>query len=311
MGYRERRRPAAALVVMIAAAAALAAAGPAARQAPPAASAPQTTPAPPAARPAAQGRGTAPVDRPGPNDKMVIDAAEADRGGALWKTECISCHGGDARGTSRGPNLVRSSLVLHDRYGSGLGPFLKEGHPMQSGRQSTALTEAQVVQLSYFLRQKLLDTLRGSPLFDVKNVLSGDPARGAAYFNGEGKCATCHSATGDLSGIGTRLTPVNIQQRFIFPNPGGRGRGRGAAASSERTAITTTVTPPGGPAVSGVRIEEDDFFVTLRDASGTVRTIRRTPGTTVTTTNPLQFHIDLLGGSRTRRCTTSSLTWRR
>jgi cytochrome c oxidase cbb3-type subunit 3 len=58
--------------------------------------------------------------------------------------------------------------------------------------------------------------------------------------------------------------------------------------------VTVTVTPPGGQAVTGTRIDADDFYVTLRDASGVIRTIKRTPGTTVTTNNPLQFHIDLL-----------------
>jgi cytochrome c oxidase cbb3-type subunit 3 len=241
-----------------------------------------------------QGRGVAPVDRPGPNDKMVVDPAEAEQGRTVWSAECVTCHGADARGGQGGPNLVRSAMVLHDRYGSGLGPFLKEGHPMHSGRPSAAITEAQVVQLSHFLRQRLTDTLRGSPLFDVKDVLTGDPKRGAAYFSGEGKCSTCHSATGDLARIGTRLTPVNIQQRTIFPFAGARGRGVASAAPASRTAITVTVTPPGGQAIAGTRIEEDDFFVTLRDASGVLRTIKRTPGTTVTTNDPLQFHIELL-----------------
>ena len=248
---------------------------------------------PPTGAPAPQGRGVAPPDRPGPNDKMVVDPAEVDKARAIWSAECVTCHGANARGGDGGPNLVRSPLVLHDRYGSGLGPFLKEGHPMQSGKPSSSLTDAQVVQLSHFLRQRLLDTLRGSPLFDVKNVLTGDAKAGAVYFNGEGTCATCHAATGDLAAIGTRLTPVNIQQRFIFPFGGGRGRG-GAAAPPSRTATTITVTPSGGTAVTGVRLEEDDFYVTLRESSGAVQTLKRTPGTTVTTTNPLQFHIDLL-----------------
>jgi mono/diheme cytochrome c family protein len=251
-----------------------------------------TAPTPAAGAPAAQGRGVAPPDRPGPNDKMVVDAAEADKGRAIWASECVTCHGANARGGDGGPNLVRSALVLHDRYGSGLGPFLKEGHAMQSGKPSATLTDSQIVQLSHFLRQRLMDTLRGSPLFDVKDILTGDPTNGAAYFNGEGKCSTCHSPTGDLAGIGKRLIPVNIQQRFIFPFGGGRGRGAGAAPV--RSAISITVTPPGGPAVTGTRVEEDDFFVTLRESSGALRTIKRTPGTTVTTTNPLQFHIDLL-----------------
>jgi cytochrome c oxidase cbb3-type subunit III len=249
---------------------------------------------PPTGAPAPQGRGVAPPDRPGPNDRMVVDPAEVDKARAIWSAECVTCHGANARGGDGGPNLVRSPLVLHDRYGSGLGPFLKEGHPMQSGKPSAALTDAQIVQLSHFLRQRLTDTLRGSPMFDVKNVLTGDPKAGEAYFNGEGKCATCHSATGDMGGIGTRLTPVNIQQRVIFPFAGGRGRGGAAAAPPARSAMTVTVTPPGGQAMTGVRLEQDDFYVTLRDSSGVQRTIKRTPGTTVVVNNPLQFHVDLL-----------------
>jgi mono/diheme cytochrome c family protein len=214
----------------------------------------------------------------------------------VWAAECITCHGADARGTDGGPNLVRSQLVLHDRYGNGLGPFLKEGHTLQSGKASASLTDDQVVQLSHFLRQRLTDTLRGSPLFDVKNILTGDPKAGAAYFAGEGQCTRCHSLTADLAGIGTRLTPVDIQQRFIFPAAGGRGRGRGGAAAAvpSRAAITVTVTPRGGEPITGTRIEEDDFHVTLRDASGALRTVKRTPGMTVTVKNPLQFHVDLL-----------------
>lgn len=293
---RDRVRTGALRAGMIAAAAwmtlSLAAAGQAPPQGPPAGA------APPAGPQGGRGRGVAPPDRPGPNDRMVVDPAEVDPGRRIWAAECASCHADNARGTSTGPNLVRSTIVLKDRYGSGLGPFLKEGHRMQSGRPSASLTEPQIVQLSHFLRQSVLDTLRASPLFDVKNVLTGDPKRGQAYFAGEGTCTTCHDPAKDLAGIGTRLTPVNIQQRFIFPGQSGRGRGAGAGAAAgatpSRTAITVTVTTPGGTAASGVLVEEDDFFVTLREPSGTVRTIRRVPGTKVAKTNPLQFHIDLL-----------------
>ena len=39
---------------------------------------------------------------------------------------------GRENGSEPGPSLV----VLRDRYGSELGPFLKKGHPMQSGTAS-------------------------------------------------------------------------------------------------------------------------------------------------------------------------------
>jgi cytochrome c oxidase cbb3-type subunit III len=230
----------------------------------------------------------------GPSDKPVVDPAAADRGRRTWAAECIDCHGTQARGTDKGPNLIRSVLVLRDRYGSQIGPFLKKGHTLQSGKPGASLTEEQIQDLAHFIRQRITDTLRGSPLFEVQNVLTGDPKAGAAFFNGEGKCNTCHSPTGNLAGIGAKYEPVDIQQRFLFPGAGrGGGRGRGAGTPSSN-AVRITVTPTNGTPVSGVLIQMDDFFVSLRAADGTQQTIRRVPGTKVEKQDPLAFHVQLL-----------------
>jgi hypothetical protein len=89
-----------------------------------------------------------------------------------------------------------------------------------------------------------------------------------------------------------------MQQRMLFPGGGGgRGRGRGApptSAAPDRNAVTVTITPASGAAISGVLVEESDFYITVRDAGGAIRTVRRTPGMNVAKTNPLQAHIDLL-----------------
>jgi cytochrome c oxidase cbb3-type subunit 3 len=230
----------------------------------------------------------------GPSDKPVVDPAAADRGRKVWASECIDCHGTQARGGDKGPNLVRSVIVLRDRYGSQIGPFLKKGHKLQSGTPSANLTDAQIQDLAHFLRQKVNDGLRGSPLFQVQNILTGDPKAGAAYFNGDGKCTTCHSPTGNLAGIGGRLEPVDIQQRFLFPATGRGGRGRGAPAGPNPNAVRVTVTPAGGAPVTGVLVQMDDFYVTLRDADGALQTIRRGPTVKVEKTDPLAFHNELL-----------------
>ena len=247
----------------------------------------------------AQGRGAqAPpiVPRPfvGPPDRPPVDPAAADRGRGLYAVECVTCHGPSARGTDTAPSLIRSITVLNDRYGSLLGPFLKKGHPLQSGKPSTALSDAQVVDLMHFLRQRINDTLRGSDVFDVKDILTGDPKAGEAYFTGDGKCTSCHSPTGDLAGIASRISaPVDVQQRMLFPSGRG-GRGAAAAAGPRRAAATVTVTPASGAAQSGTLIEEDDFHVAFRDASGAVRVVRKAPGITVVTVDPLQAHHELL-----------------
>jgi tetratricopeptide (TPR) repeat protein len=70
----------------------------------------------------------------------------------------------------------------------------------QSGKPASGLTDAQITDISHFLRKQLNDSLRGSPLFTVQDIRTGDARAGAAFFNGAGKCTACHSATGDLAG---------------------------------------------------------------------------------------------------------------
>ena len=262
------------------------------------------------APPAAGGRGgqgagrggAAPAPAPAVQQipsRPVVDTAAHDRGRAIWATECVDCHGTTARGSEKGPNIIRTRTVNFDRSsltpGSVLGPYLKAGHPTQSGKPSASFTTEETVALAHFVRQKVNDTMRGSALFTVGDILVGNKQAGQAYFNGDGKCATCHNATTrNLAGIGTRIpAPVDIQQRMLFPGGGGRGRGA-APAGPNPNAITATITPASGAALSGVLVEQSDFFVTLRLADGTIRVVRRAPGMKVVITNPLQAHIDLL-----------------
>jgi cytochrome c oxidase cbb3-type subunit III len=232
----------------------------------------------------------------GPADKPPVDPAAADRAKPVYAAECLTCHGTMARGTAKGSNLIRSLVVLRDRCGSELGPFLKGAHKAQSPTAAANLTAAQIFDLAHYLRQRVNDSLRGSPLFVSQNVLTGDPEAGLSYFEGEGKCTTCHSIKGDLAGIGRRLEPIDLQQRMLFPGAGRGGR-RGAPApggAPSRAAVTVTVTPPGQPAVSGVLVQMDDFNVALRDGSGTYRSFKRTAGLQIVKNDPLAFHHGLL-----------------
>ena len=65
----------------------------------------------------------------GPDDKPMVDPKASEAATPLYAANCLACHGADARGTPQGPNLVRSLVVLRDRYGSTLGPFLRASHP--------------------------------------------------------------------------------------------------------------------------------------------------------------------------------------
>jgi cytochrome c oxidase cbb3-type subunit 3 len=246
--------------------------------------------------PGDSGRGPGPLGA-GAADSHVVDDAGAERGKSVYIAECITCHGVKARGgnpnlptNQQGPDLIRSLVVLHDRYGKEIGPFLAKGHPLQSGRSS--LKPEEVADLAHFLHQKVYNTLRSGPELQIQNVLTGDPKAGATYFNGAGKCNTCHSPTGDLKGIGGRYDPPTIQSKFLFPRTVGFGR-RGAASTTEKP-VTVTVTQSNGQVVTGVLVALDDFNVSLRDSEGSYRSFKITESLKVVKHDPYAMHVALL-----------------
>ena len=235
----------------------------------------------------------------GSDDAHLVDGEAADRGKAVYVAECITCHGARARGgpdslppPQRGSDLVRSLVVLKDRYGATIGEFLKKGHPLQSGKASASLSGAQVIDLSHFLHLKVNDTLRSGPFSQVINVLTGDVTAGRIYFTGAGGCTKCHSVTGDLAGIGRRYEAPALQQKFLFPRS--FQVGRGGQVANHNQPVTLTVTASGSPAVSGTLVFMDDFHVSLRDAAGEYHTWTRSSAVKVDKTDPYAGHIQLL-----------------
>ena len=227
------------------------------------------------------------IDQAGASDKQVVDEESAVKGKALYIAQCVTCHGTRARGSERGPDLVRSLVVLHDRYGSEIGPFLAKGHP--SGQP--ALTQDQVADISNFLHQQVGDTLRTGPYNSVLNILVGDAREGKAYFNGPGKCSQCHSTTGDLAHIGSKYDPPVLQLKVVFPQTAAFGR---RASSNARKPVTVTVTTANGESVTGVLDEIDDFSVSLHDAAGRYLSFQRGPGVKVEKHDPYAGHVALL-----------------
>jgi cytochrome c oxidase cbb3-type subunit 3 len=230
----------------------------------------------------------------GPDDKPMVDPVASEAAKPLWTSSCLACHGADARGTPQGPNLVRSLVVLRDRYGSTLGPYLRTSHPpvplaakAPAPKLSPfeALNSREVLLLAHFLRDRINDTLRGAPMFKPGNILVGDPRAGADYFTGEGGCTQCHSPTGDLAGIGTRLEPINIQQRFLFPN---------SVRRADAKVPTVTITTESGQTMTGTLDRMDDFNVSFRDEAGNYQTVRRTARTRVVKNDPFAAHVALL-----------------
>ena len=225
----------------------------------------------------------------------VADTAAVDRGRELLERECGFCHGANARGGSGGPDLTRSVVVQTDEDGRQLGEFLAAGRP-DKGMPKFDLTRAQVSDVAAFLHSAIyLNSNRR--LYKILDIVVGDAKAGQSYFNGAGRCSTCHSPTGDLQGVGAKYEPAMLQGRLLLP----RGRERRAGGASvplyaEPTAIKAAVTLPSGETVSGGVVRLTDFEVTIYDAaSGRTRSFLRSGDMPkVVVTDPLQAHVDHL-----------------
>jgi len=252
----------------------------------------------------AQGRGgvaSFPAQQRDPADPAVVA-----RGRAVYDTDCRSCHGADLRGGEQGgSNLLRATPVLNDREGELIQQVLQASH---KGRIAPAgLGADDMKALAAYIHSILaLAPGQGAPPPGPArelNILVGDAAAGERYF--AAKCASCHSVTGDLRGIGARnLGPAQLQNLWIAGGAGrGGGRGgRGAAAPgpqappmTTRRETTVVVTLPGGQKYEGRLERIDDFMVTLTQADGTPRSFRRNGDVPkVDVRDPLEPHRNLL-----------------
>jgi mono/diheme cytochrome c family protein len=225
----------------------------------------------------------------GASDKSVVDPAKAALGKKTFVAHCSFCHGADAAGGEGGSDLIRSVVVMHDRYGEEIAKVVLPGRP-DKGMPPINLTQTQIEEISHFLHQRVAE--KASRNARPRDVLTGDAKAGQAYFNGAGKCNTCHSPAADLAGIGSKYEPLDLQQRFLFPRGGMGGPGRGGQV--ERNPTRVTVTAPSAQSVSGVLVRIDDFNVALRDAAGEYHSWRRTPALKVEVSDPFAAHNELL-----------------
>ena len=241
-----------------------------------------------AARPAAPilGAGQFPSRPPG-------DPARLARGKTAYMASCSYCHGEDARGGANGgTNLLRSEDMMRDRDGEVLTTFLKSS---TLNDHKFNFTPEQVADIAAFIHEFKINS-RDPGRMRPPTVVVGDAKAGQAYF--QSKCASCHSVTGDLKGIATRIDdPRNLQQTWLMPLILGPRFGGAPVASvgSKVPPVTVTVTLQNGEKVEGNLGRIDDFIVTLTQPDGTTRSIRREGDTPkVEVHDPLKPHKDLL-----------------
>jgi len=220
----------------------------------------------------AAGRGRAGGGSPDKFSQFIRPLASQDvllRGKTLYGANCAGCHADDMRGMiGKGSNLLRSPVAMDDQHGELIIANLAKHNP------PVTLVAADGVAASEYIHSVLATMgAQGSPpgrnpVGLQLNVLVGDAQAGKSYFDGH--CASCHSITGDMKGIGSKYDDPRQLQNAWVPGTGaaggrgGRGGGRGG---------TATVTLANGQKIEGSLVHEDDFLVILKLADGTRRSI--------------------------------------
>ena len=153
--------------------------------------------------------------RQGPSSHPPAHAARQSNAQQLFATTCAACHGLDAMGSDRAPNIITnpkvqklsatemSRVISGGVPGTGMPGFQRMGKP--------AITSL-VVYLKHLQGKN-----RSSPL-------PGDPGRGEVLFFGSAQCSTCHMAAGhggfiapDLTAYGAVHTAEQIKSAIASP----------------------------------------------------------------------------------------------
>ena len=186
-------------------------------------------------------------------------------------------------GGETGPDLTKSALVRDDASGDRIAAVIRDGRT-DKGMPAFHLAAPETTAVISFIRsqkEKAESKAAGARRsVDLADLQTGSADAGRQYFNGAGRCATCHSPAGDFAGIAGRLKGLELLQRMLYPSRGGgRHRRRDAAVGREAQ---------GGARLS--RRVHDRAHRRCRPLS-----IVAARSVTFTVDNPLDAHVEQLG----------------
>src|SRR5215469_10477022 len=144
------------------------------------------------------------------NARIQADAKQT------YERVCAACHGLDARGSERGPDIAsRQEVVL--KTDAELAQILANGKPAGGMPSFSSLGVAKLSAMVAYLR-----TLQGR---GKGLALPGDPERGRVLFFGKAKCSQCHSVAGqggffapDLATFDGKLVGNELRSKILSPD---------------------------------------------------------------------------------------------
>jgi len=178
------------------------------------------------------------------------------QGAALFQTHCSYCHGARGEG-GRGADLT----IGQYRHGG------SDANLFTSVRNGIPGTEMPAVRATGEEVWKMVAFVKRLGTAGLREKAPGDPAAGKGVYEGKGGCAACHSigreggSLGpDLSDAGRRRDLKYLEESLVSPE---------ADVPMRYRAIQ--VITKSGQTVTGVRLNEDDISIQLRDLKDNLR----------------------------------------
>jgi cytochrome c oxidase cbb3-type subunit III len=185
--------------------------------------------------------------------------AQLAAGRTIFDAQCAVCHGAEGSGGSA-PDL-RRPLLFRARDDEALVGVIRDGIPgTPMPFAFLHLSDGMIWQTAAYVRS--LGAI-------APEAVSGRADRGAAVFDRSG-CHACHAVAGhggtlgpDLSAVGARRGVAALRQVLVAPG-----------TEPPRSLVVTAVLSS-GERVRGIRLDEDVFWVHLRDASGRLHVLSK------------------------------------
>jgi putative heme-binding domain-containing protein len=180
----------------------------------------------------------------------------------MFRGLCSGCHGGAGRG-GKGPDLTDQRWI-HGGTDDDIARVIRNGVAKTTMKKlGESLKEDQIRKVIGYIRS-LARSPGESPW---KPYMAGDPKAGRALFfdaKGKAQCAKCHSVGGEggrvgpaLDRIASRRAPEFLMESILDPS-------KEIAPEFEAVAVATT----DGRVITGLRVNETNFSIQLREESG-------------------------------------------
>jgi cytochrome c oxidase cbb3-type subunit III len=181
---------------------------------------------------------------------------DVDLGSRLFQTHCSYCHGSHGEG-GRGADLTSGQY----RYGASAAELF---NTIRNGIPGSEMPPARATDDDVWRMLAFVSKIGSAGL---EEIARGDAAAGKLLYESKGRCAVCHTigAEGgslgpELTDIGRRRGPRYLKESLVKPE---------ADVPINYRAIR--ITTKSGRKFAGIRLNEDDLSIQLRDTDDNLR----------------------------------------